>query len=360
MSFRKPGLAGLVVTACLTTIVVPSAVHAQEPVAIEQGTPWIHPHSGIAMPAAISGLDQRRAAAFADDLLDVAVEYSTLDKSEVLTIYVFRKTNADVSVWFEQARFSVEGRASYNAPRLVEGPVSFVPAGQPNASGLRAIYAPGSGSAYRSTGLALFEVNGWYVKIRASSVSRQPDMLAAYMDEIIGQLTLPVSNAAAIASVLPCERPLVFGKKSRDLKQDGAAVLMQSLLGTLPAELENENGTTQPQPVWCRDATIAPGQITYRANESDDSYLLAIGDNGNAIIVAPDQSAQLLGTGNRKPKAGHAVTLKQAGLNTYYMTQDRIPSPQRALELVNKNRVTSSYKSWGDEKNLSINVDTLE
>lgn len=351
----------------MTLMAAPSA--AQQAIMLEAGEPYVHPHSGITVPAALGGIAPRRAMAFAPDALDVALSYDTPGTGESLSVYVFRKTNGAVPIWFAQAQSALEMRDQFAEAELAFMPAAFMPPGQAQASGLRATYGLKSGE-YRSTGLALFEVNGWYVKLRASSRTRSSEQLHGWMDEVLASLVLPQGNAPAVVPIADCAEPLRFRGRARDVKSDDAASVLGGLLGSLLASAQSEQedepdaAEATPEPVvWCRDEQLGAARATYRANASSDSYLLGFGDSGVGISVAPDTLSALFSTGGNneadKESLPYAITLMMTQRNISFVAQDRLPSPKRVLELIENNRAIGSTTTWGDDKSIQVNSGAL-
>jgi len=352
---------GLIKIALGVILLSPAGVSARESIELADGADWTHPHSGIVVPAKLGGYARSGATAFAKDDLDVALQFDSEDGVDALTFYVFRNTNGGVPVWFEQARWNIEDRDLFGNVSLNQPPASFTPVNQTYASGLRAIYSADEDSPFRSTGIVLFSVDGWYVKVRASSRTRSAEELSLWIDQVLSEVSLPQSTALAAELVQDCSEPLKFRRQSKDAPKDGAAALMSSVLGMMAAEkrANGELNVGNEAVQWCRDSTLGGAQIVYRANASKDSYLIAIGDNGNAVRVAPDTSAALLNPESSKKRDRYGITLITAVQNTNYVAQDRLPSPERVVSIINDNRRVSSTPTWGDEKSIGISSDEL-
>lgn len=353
----------------LVLAVAAAPATAREPLKLKDGKVWKHKHSGIVVPAALGGIARTGGVMFVADDLDVSVAFDTEGTAEALTVYIFRNTNGAVPVWFAQAQWGIENRPVYGKPTLHLAPQPFVPAGQSSASGLKAVYAP-QGGPYRSTGVMLLPVGEWYVKLRASSQSRTPDELAAWMDAAMGEVAWPKNIAAApvAAPVTACPAPLTFPVAAQDAPKNGGADLMTGLLGLMVAD-GTAKQTTEAQAAeatvrWCRDAQLAGNQAAYRRNEAADSYLLAVGDNGNGIWVEPDAAATILDSaetnkGNDKAPTRFAILLSMAAQRISFVAQDRLPSPERVIEIVNAGRSVTTVPTWGKKNNVQINSNSF-
>ncbi|MEP0189113.1 MAG: hypothetical protein ABJP70_04470 [Erythrobacter sp.] len=359
--FSKSWVA-IVGVAILAVCATPSS--AQRPIEIDIGASWEHPHSNITIPAELGGLARGASTEFAPDFLNIGFSFVKNEPYEEVSLYIYRHSSAGIPVWFEQARTAIEIRDLYQGPKLAFGIEQY---GWPGADGLqgqRAIYATPDSSISSSTGVALFSVNGWLVKMRASSTTRTPEQLAELMDQAFSELTPPVVSTpqAPVKAVVDCEERLKF-KKAKDAKQESGASVLAALLGGIVADDVNEEDaeTTEPKPVvaWCRDSTLSPMQVAYRADASLESYLIALGDSGRSVSVAPDLNAMLLAEDPEKAKKTYSITVITDDRRINFVPQNRLPSPKRVFEVLQENRVIGSVSTWGDNRSININSDAL-
>lgn len=341
---------------------------ASEELAVEPGEGWTHPHSGIVVPYRLGGIERRAALAFADDFLDVGFSFDTTGPDEALSVYIFRNTNGGVPVWFAQAQWAVETRAMYGTVEPLAGPVLFDPHGRGAATGLKAVYRTGESSDFSSTGVALFAAGEWFVKLRASSATRSPEELDAWMLQALSELTVPADSrlSSNVTAMVDCPNRLAFAKKSKDAPQDMGALLLEGMIAGMAAD-DAESGDAadesaeEAKPVqWCRDHRVENSIVVYRPDFFDDSYLLALGDNGIGVWVGPESGLSALLGAEQGRKKRYTITLRTAGENTNYAAQDRLPSPQRVQELIDANRVVSTVPTWGDQNSIELNSDALD
>ncbi|MEL7190772.1 MAG: hypothetical protein AAGK17_14570, partial [Pseudomonadota bacterium] len=166
--------------------------NAQRTIEIDVGASWEHPHSGITVPASLGGIDRGRATEYAPDFLNIGFSFRTEGPYEEVSLYIYRHTNGDVPVWFAQANKAIEIRDIYAGANLAFGMEQYGWPGAEGWQGQRAIYGLPDSSNIASTGVALFSVKGWFVKMRASSETRTPEELAALMDQAFAELVPPV------------------------------------------------------------------------------------------------------------------------------------------------------------------------
>lgn len=352
-----------IILAALTAIGVMAApAAAQQPLPLKPGKIWKHRHSGIAVPATLAGTPRDGGTAYAPDDLDVSLSFTTDEIGESLTIYIFRNTNGGVPVWFAQAQWGIEHRNTYGEPTVAIAPEAFVPPGQAAASGLRAVYEPGN-SRYRSTGLMLLPVGDWYVKVRASSQTRSPTELAAWMDTALAGIQWPKGIAASgpARPVIACDAPLRFEDKSNDAHEGirteaiGLAIMAIASDGDVIKERQAVNGPDQ----WCRDSRLNDNIGVYRPDAATTRYLLAYGDNGNGLWAGPSPMAavmeEIAEKDGTKAEAHYSLTLHTATRDVLFIPQDRLPSPERAMEIFSAGRHASIIPTWGKDRKIQIN-----
>ena len=181
---------------------------ARQDLPLEPGQIWTHRNSGIDLPARIGDLSRTGGTQFAEAELDVAISFTRPEAGDAVTFFVFRNTNGVAPVWLAQAQRSIEGGNSLGAPVLKIAPRAFAPPRQSRTTGLLAAYAL-TGKAYASTGVAMFPVGDWYVKVRATSATRSPEQNVAWMKELISALRLPPPAGEPLAApVATCAAPL--------------------------------------------------------------------------------------------------------------------------------------------------------
>ena len=54
------------------------------------------------------------------------------------------------------------------------------------------------------------------------------------------------------------------------------------------------------------------------------------------------------------PAQRFSITLMTAAQNIAFVTQDRLPSPERVLEIVNANRRITSVATWGKKRKIGV------
>jgi len=304
------------------------AASAQQPLPVEPGTAWMHAHSGIAIPATLGELARMRATSFAEPQLDISQNFGSSDGQQQLTIYIFRNTNGSVPLWFAQAQRAISLREDLRNPALAIPPVAFTPPGRAAGSGLKAVFAPTGVEGIRSTGVALFAVGDWYVKLRATSATLSASELSDWIETVLAGITLPRTAPAPPAAMQPiagCDAPLTFAPEATDSALAPAALTIG--VQAPAARMKPER--------WCLDSVVSGNRAVYRPDGTRDRYLLATGDNGKALAVQP-----------QAPGGYYSVNFVTAARTFRLVAQDRLPSPQRALALVDGERSVGATSTW--------------
>lgn len=315
---------------------------------------WKHKPSGVKLPAVLVGLPRNRLVAFAGEGVDVVGDYNSADGAEAITIYLFRDVSGSLPVWFDRARTIVQllPEKYPNAKGLGVRP--FIPRGQKQATGL--IEMLSVEGKVRATGLMLIPVNGFYAKVRASSMTRDAASLEQFMLTAVNAINWASKTAASTASPIEnCPTPLperpaaVMAVVNKDDR------MMSGLVGGLLSQLQ----TTSKIPVavrYCREP--GPAQFpygVYRANGSSDSYLMALLDSGRAVQVGSSDLLSILSEINKAKR--YSVAHVELDRIATYADFATLPHPGQAIELVRTSKPLSVGGTWGKgAKQISIGV----
>lgn len=145
---------------------------------------------------------------------------------------------------------------------------------------------------FQSTGLALYALDGWLVKLRYSSAALDPQALDARLAELVRQIAHapPARPAPAAYRVEQCGKPIKAKKASR-AALDGGQMLVQAMGYSMVFDESKEEAerVTAPGtvPRLCRDMLESQGaMLVYRPVDTGDGYRIALGDSGISISVA--------------------------------------------------------------------------
>ncbi len=359
--------AGAALTALLMAsggVTAPAA--AQQALNVKPGKSWRHGHSGITLPATLAGIASSSAKSYANGQLDVSMSYEPEGTSDFLSVYIYRNTNGGVPVWFAQAQWAIEHRDVYGRVSPTT-PQAFVPPRQTNASGLKAVYALDESRGIKSTGIALLPVGDWYVKLRVSSKGKNAQEVSAMLDRALAEISWPskIANAPVATPVIPCATPLTFDAAVKDVPKEQANIFLAPMGGMilrgLKAEKTDKSDNLPPVQSWCREREFEQNQTMYRPNNATDRYLVALGDNGNAVWVAPDDANGIFVQKEKSPASPppYSVSMILADKTIYYVSQDRMPSYEHVVKLINGDRSTVTMPTWGKSKTIQVNSNAL-
>lgn len=333
-----------------TAIAQPSDLQAKV------GKDWKHKATGVKLPAMLAGLQRDNVSAFDGAETDVGANYWSADRSDNITVFLYRNVSANAPVWFDRARSLILLHSTkYVNPRSL-GIRSFTPRGQQAASGLMEIFA--TEGQYRSTGVILFPINGFFAKIRVSSKSRD----AASLEQLIVAAANSIDWASrqkevAAARMQDCASPLPQRGPAKLATVSSEDRTMSALIGGIVAQASAIK-TAPSSMVYCREA--GPLKIPYglyRADGSNERYLLALLDSGRAVAVGSSDLTQILSEMKTAPR----VSVTHIGMEktSTYGDFETLPLPGQALEMINKNRPLSVADTWGGKKR-ELTINTVE
>lgn len=340
-------------------MLVPAAAAAQQQPQtaprLPASEPYRHRHSGLEIPPVLDGIARGKVATWAADQLDEAVDFSSADNSEFLTIYIFRNVSGSVPVWFDRIRWQVEHRDIYGGTEPLAAEPSFTPPGQHTASGLMMVFTPKK-EDFRSTGVALIPLGDWYFEIRYSSHALAPEQLVEHMRNVLAAVHWPdkIAEAPAAELVEPCSTTLTLHGNAKQRAPDGAQALISAVLAVEVSKKPAHDAVPTAPVEWCRDETRLSGEgvnsAVYRASGARDSYMIALNDAGRAISVFPDTLGALLGNERKR----WALQLIDVDKTDNYAPLDRLPPPDQAFAVLATQRPYSSATTWGDGKSIIL------
>ena len=343
-------LAAALVAHTSTAIAQPGDLQAKA------GKDWKHKATGVKLPAMLAGLQRDNVSAFGGAETDVGANYWSADRSDNITVFLYRNVSANAPVWFDRARSLILLHSTkYVNPRSL-GIRAYTPRGQKAASGLMEIFA--TESQYRSTGVILFPVNGFYAKIRVSSKARD----AAGLEQLILAATNTIDWTSrqkdfAAAPVHDCASPLPQRGPAKLATVSSEDRMMSALIGGVVAQA----GAIKAAPssiAYCRE----PGPLKipfglYRADGSNERFLMALLDSGRAIAVGSSDLTQILSELKTAPR----ISVTQIGLEktSTFGDFETLPLPEQALEMIEKTQPLSVAETWGGKKR-DIKINTAE
>lgn len=341
--------AGVLLAAAM--LVAPVVAQAQQSRTIEvpAGTKWRHAGTGMIVPQSLAGLPRTGITDSTADETDIFLQFGDPETTS-LTVYLFRPTLADVPVWFDRVEPQILGRDVYGKATPNSDPVAFAPPGGAAAGALRRVYIP-SKRPYTATGAAMLPLGEWLVAARLSSTTLDPAALDARLLEAVTGLGWPAPAADAkpvpAAPIQPCATPLGFSKKAKLKKPD----MSTSLLGALVAMAAQDPGIKKT-PVegptgFCREGAPALESATYRALNGSEGYTIAMGDAGRTISVYREVKLD-------KGEPGYAVALNDLSVTYVFPSFDKLPAPDKVIEMIRKTAPISSNARGSKALNINL------
>jgi hypothetical protein len=321
-------IAAILGSALLAAAIPEPALAQSEPrtLTVTPTAAWGHAETGMILPPRVGRLVRQKIEDNTQNEFDVVTTFVDRDTGVIALVYLYRTMTPNVPLWFDRAVATVMLPQTGAAFPTI---TAFTRPGASAASGLRAAMTDNV-AGMRSTALAIAPLgSSFLIKIRMGSSQLDPAQLNERLTAFIAGLRWPAESGAATVAVPvePCPEPLRL-REARIVRTDGANVLMDAVIGSMPPEQRVEG----PPPVFCREpgATVAHG--VYRANRSTRSYLIALADAGTLITVGPALDlSELMGNGGSRR---YAVSLLRYNSSAAYPSFNRLPPPEQALALV--------------------------
>lgn len=330
---------------------IAAAASAQTDIAaVPEGQSWAHKASGMVLPATLSGMKRDKIQYFAAAEVDEAAQYSTSDKSEILTIFLFRNVSGSLPLWFDRARDMILIRDVYGKVQA-RGIRTFVPRGQSVASGMLEAYDTNGPSGFTSTSVALIPLDGFYAKIRLSSRKLDASALEAKMAEIAGQLNWPIKQPyAAAAPISQCQESLPSRPDAKPAAMDKSDAFTQAI-GSMVMQLAQdaaEKTTASLVPTYCREAGQRVADFAaYRLVGTKDRLLVALNDAGTALSSYPDEIGAALT--KQSKKVPYAMVLINLDRTVNFAPFKSLPNIGQMIEVLNTTPI-SVTSTWGEKK----------
>lgn len=342
--------------AAMFSVAPAQAQPEQRTIEATAGEYWHHQHSGMGMPVRLGGFDRQYIRDLTENELDVYAQYHGDDKQTRLTLFVYRAAVNNVPLWFDAAQQSLRNNIKMLPGASEYLAAAFTPPGQSEASGLMAVYAV-PGGAFKSTGVAMLPLNGWLVKIRFSSAELSAKEMAAALKPTLQDIRWPdnINSGPAAAAILPCENGLRLTDKVKriqpsktDAMTDAISGSFMGLLAAKKAEQGQDNSVT-----YCRDPQDFGPFSIYRAEGSENGYLMPLGDAGRAASVHTNQLGGLI-DGSKGER--YTPVLMQLDQNIIFPDLDQLPTPGILRAATGDDAATSSVSTWPPSTGSTISI----
>lgn len=293
---------------------------------------WQHAATGMILPPRAAGLSRGSIVDQTADEQDVSVGYGG-EEGLTTSLYLFQTPLPDPALWTDRALVAIQLRPDLGLDAGT-GPAAapFRRPGAAAASGLRATL-PLARSGLTSTAVAVAPLAGWLIKIRMTSARLDAAALDARLNAFIEALRWPAEGepAPAATAVLPCRDSLTF-KKARIVRDDMTQVLMNAVSGVAAAAKDGAQPT-----VYCREPGPLRAWGVYRPDAARDAYVIALGDAGQALSLAPTLDLDSLLSGRAGSKR-ISMTRLQHDRTEVLPSFNRLPPPEQALAVAESGR----------------------
>ncbi|HEV2044362.1 MAG TPA: hypothetical protein VGR05_06750 [Sphingomicrobium sp.] len=269
---------------CLTSLVLGIALAS--PAASQMrslGVPndkgWQHARTGIILMSKLGEFQRNELRDNGTSELDVAATYYAGSDADTATIYLFRPGITSLPMWFDRSHYAmmVNPQIQVAAPL---GPIARVALpGSSVGSGLRMTYALRGDKG--ATGLAMVPYGDWLLAVRVTSRTKPAADVDSALLTLIAKIRWPEKRPVErVADPVAACLTSIKTRKAKLIQPD----LAQALIGATLSNLAEEHGKKEAQgagkpPVFCRDRDPSREFGMYRSDQSNDGYILAIGDS---------------------------------------------------------------------------------
>lgn len=325
ISQRRVGVA--VALACFAFWTAPAAAEPEK-LDVDADKTWQHRWTAMAFPPRLGSLEREEIYQFEDQQSNVSARYWSEELGTLFSIYIFRPSEPDPSLWHDRALAAIEANEDIApidpASRLT---ASFVPPGGRSESGIRSVYASGSG--YKSTGVALYQAGEWLVKVRMSSQRLDANGLdLALAEAIAGLPELDSVSATRAELVQRCASTIEFSEAER---ADVDPILVATVSGILALPLsDGGEPRTVSEVRYCLEGPKEARYGIYRPNGAKDRYTIAFGDSGFSVAVGPSKTLDAVLAESGTAAETYAVTSGDALQTRIFAPFLSLPTPDQA------------------------------
>ena len=356
--FRKT--CGLLAAAAM--VLAPPASAQPTPIPLGENATWKSEEATLEMPPELAGFRRDGIVDVGDQRLDVVATYRDRTPGTAATLYLYRAPLADAALWHDRALAGIRPHPTLGTPDPTAAATeAFVPPRHDGvASGLRTVM-PLRGTGFRSTGLAIFALDEWLVKVRMTSQVLDAAQLTARLSAFVEALAYEAPVAPQpVAVMADCSGVVRFENASRADPPNVATQIVASTFGNLTLDRQgDESEGARPAALrFCRDAATTADIGIYRPNGSEIAYIMTFGDAGVSASVQQLPAAELL--------AGPGGQDFWISLSTIYETATfrgfrALPRPEQVLQVLQAERpVTRSTRGVDGKPTVSISVDRAE
>lgn len=346
--------AGMTLAAIVAAMALVSAAQAApNPISVDAAKDWRHDLTGTAFPPRIAAFSRHDIADFGNQQLDVMATYNQPETKTTATLYVYRAGLPDASIWHDRiVKVMGMGRlGTADVPHLQT--TLFTPAGQGANSGIRSV-VPLAGKAYTASGVAVFPHEDWLLVVRMSSETGSAADLDRALAGFVEALHLsPARNPAPEAyGITPCPQPFPEQAAARAARDMTGGLLAGALMQALDDGKGKPAKTAAPH--YCSDPAAGVDYGSYRDGQDQARYLVAVGDGGNVVQVAPDTMVALM---DPKKSGQYSMMLTTVAKRVSYVPFIAIPSPAQVMTVLQSERpISMTDRPIGASKKKTITI----
>lgn len=308
---------------------------------IKPGKDWTHKESRIRLPGKFELGALSEAKDFSSSQSDVGLTYQDGATQTTTSVYVFRGSTAEPSVWQDRIAAivtSAQNRlGTIKAETAIHG--SFTPFGRSIDSGSLLVYA-GGGNPTTATGSAVMTSGEWVVAVRMSSRSLSPADLEQRLSAFASSIVLPSKAKGETETQAYVVKPCAEAANGPDAERSAGGMkeaIFVTLLGSAATQatgeedMGNAGKEALPRP-YCRVAYDAANPSVYSQDGENHGYLVVAGDSGPVGTLLGMEAEGLEGV----PR--YAVALVSSEQMTFYRGFSAFPTVMQFMNVLEKER----------------------
>lgn len=283
---------------------------------------------------------------------NLSAKYWDEDRDTLVNLYLYRPGLADASIWHDRALVALGVNEVFGSEN-VQGTrtASFTPNGGTAESGILTIIA--AEGEFRSASVAIFSAGDWLVKLRVSSRSLDPDGLEDMVRSLIARIPKLAGYSAQQSYVMEaCLDAVNYATAERPKRNNSASDSERSSEALFNSDEFIEGLKEKPDrgEKYCREGDGGLQGSIYRSMGAKDRYIVAIGDSGASLNVAPAKSLESMLRDGSSNTANFLVSLRTGDKVRVFMPFLTLPQPNQAMQTMLREAPFATYeRAFGDE-----------
>ncbi|MEP2736446.1 MAG: hypothetical protein ABJP34_09110 [Erythrobacter sp.] len=314
---------------------------------------WSHQWTAMSFPARWGEFTRDGIYQFEARETNVSAKYWDSDRDTLANLYLYRPGLAEASIWHDRALVALGASQTFGSEK-VQGTrtASFTPSGGEAESGILTIIA--AEGEFRSTSVAIYSAGDWLVKLRVSSRSLDPDGLEEMVRDLIKRIPALTGHSKRQSYVMEaCLDEVNYADADRPNRGNSGSGNEGSSDALFKPDDFIDRLKVKPDQTakYCREGDGGLQGSVYRPIGAKDRYMVAIGDSGASLKVAPAASLDSVLSADSSEKPYFLVSLRTGDKVRVFMPFLTLPQPNQAMQvLMREPPFTTIERGLGEEE----------